>query len=195
MSTMKKDEMSVVKSVMIRLTEDSNDPVLMLVAHRYHTERGDNGKIDKSKSEYQFIMKAMKASEWQVLIDHSHGDKMLEPFEWENDKWHLFVNKDSTNYAVGRWIYNKSQKQVDWETGLKLLSGWKKTTAKRVENVSAKDAYMTDDYVTPSGEKISIIDKEVVLKHVGELCIRTVVMKSKLPKFVIQQPVAKAASK
>lgn len=194
MSTMKKDEMSILKSIMIRLDENDNDPVLMLVAHRYHTERGDNGKIDKAKSEYQFIMKAMKQSDWQKVIDLAHGQTMLEQFTWENDKWHLFVNKDSTNYAVGKWIYNKSQKLVDWEMGLKLLGGWKKATAKRVENVSVKDAYPTDEYVAPDGEKISIIDKEAVLKHIGELCIRQVVMKSKLPKFVIQ-PVAKDASK
>ena len=194
MSTMKKDEMSILKSIMIRLDENDTDPVLMLVAHRYHTERGDNGKIDKAKSEYQFIMKAMKQSDWQKVIDLAHGQTMLEQFTWENDKWHLFVNKDSTNYAVGRWIYNKSQKQVDWDTGLKCLGGWKKATAKKVENVSIKDAYLTDEYVTPSGEKISITNKEAVLKHLNELCIRPIIMKSKLPKFVIQ-PVAQAASK
>lgn len=185
MSTMRKDEMTVLKSLMIKL-DDTDDGYVMLVAERYHTEIGSNGKNDRAKSKYEYIMKTMKHSEWVKLINECMDDNhRLETFTWENDEWHMFVNKDSTNYAVGRWFINKLKKPISWDDGMKILHGWKKGTSKRAEGFSIKDAYATDEYKSHDGELISIEDKDAVLKHVNELLVRNVVMKSKLPKFVV----------
>lgn len=192
MSRMKKDEMAILKALMVKLDNDDNGYV-MLVANRYHTEFGDNGKINRDKSRYEYIAKVMKHNDWVALINECMDDsRRLETFAWENDDWHIFVNKDSTNYAVGKWFINKLKKPYSWDDGMKVLHGWKKGTAKRVEGFAPKDAYATSEYKALDGELISIEDKDAVLKHVGELLIHSVMMKSKLPKFVaVAAPTAK----
>lgn len=180
MAKMLKDEMAVVKATSMALTDD----VVMIVTEQYHTETGDTGKVDRSKSFYKWVACIKNKADLKKKIDWYLDDaNRLERGTWIDNKFKYFfcVGNSSENFRIGEWFATKLKKMKTWENGQKAINGWETKTAQREEGYNPGAKYVTDGYVCDNGETISITDKEALLKHVGETIVAPHIMKSKLP--------------
>lgn len=188
MAKMLKDEMSVIKSVMVEIDPDT----VVLVTDQYHTEKNDLGKVDRSKSEYRWLARVMTKAEVKKMIDWCYADEnRLNRWRWPNDKSKFYVAPaDSQNSKVGNWLENKLKKIRTWDYGMKVFKGWETQTAKRQEGYNPAAAYVVDGYVADNGDIVSITDREALLKHVGQNLLAPHLMKSKLPPVTAKKPIA-----
>ena len=184
MAKMLKDEMTVVKATSMELADD----IVMVVSEQYHTEAGDTGKIDRSKSFYKWVATIEKKEDLKKKIawylDDSRRldrgqflDASLKP----KFPYMFCVGNGSENFRIGEWFANKLKKVKPWEHGQKVLNGWESKTGKRDEGYNAGAKYVTEGYVCDNGDVVSLLDKDALLKHVGEVIVAPHVMKSKLP--------------
>ena len=180
MAKMLKDEMSVVKAASMAL----DDNTILIVTEQYHTETGDLGKVDRSKSFYKWVACIKKIDDLKKKIAWYLDDsRRLERGSWIDNKlgYYFCVGLGAENYRIGEWFTTKLKKMKSWEDGQKILNGWETKTEKRAEGYNPGAKYVIDGYVCDNGETISLTDKEALLKHVGETIVAPHIMKSKLP--------------
>lgn len=188
MSMMKADEMQCVKCTSMKLTDD----VVMFVSYQYHTEKNDLGKVARDKSTYRWLAQIMKLEDAKALAAKMRSDaERLKPWRWENDpSWSgKMYTKDSTNLAGSDWILTKLKKLTDWELGQKHLKGWQDCK----QDYKPSATYDTEDYICPDGSKVSLTDKEALLKHVGEILWKPIFHKGRKSKAKKVEQVQAAA--
>jgi hypothetical protein len=176
---MLKDESSLLKSMMIRI----DDNHILLVTQQYHTELNDQGKTDRSKSKYRWLARVFTDDSLKDLIKTMYDDaNRLNRFRWPNDPdpWYICVGNDSTNAIGANWLSMKLKKLRTWEDGLKFLDGWQTETKKREAGYNLAAKYETEDYLMENGEKISLKDKDALLKCVDQNLYKPQIMKSKI---------------
>ena len=178
---MLKDEVSVVKAVMMEVT----DNVIFLVNEHYHTEvNPETGKIDRSKSFYRWVGRADTKENYRKLIAWYMDDsRRLERGKWPDEPTPYFfcVGKGSENWRIGNYFETKMKKLRSWEDGQKRLHGWETKTVNRDCGYNPGALYVIEGYKDPDGNVVDILSKEEVLKHVGQNLIAPHIMKSKLP--------------
>lgn len=175
MSNMKPDEMSILKCVSMKL----DDNTAMLVTLQYHVEKNDAGKNDRAKSRYRYLVRINTIDAIKnAIADFKKDENKNNKWMWPNDpSWDgCICTKDSINAVAAEWLRMKLHKLVDFDTGIKLLNGWKKT--KNEYNVKAK--YDITGYTTEAGETIDLTDKDALLKLVGQNLVKEVVLKTKV---------------
>jgi len=164
---MLKDEIQLLKSIMIRLDQNH----VLLVTDWYHTEKNDMGKTDRSKSKYRWLARVFTDDELKKMISTMYDDaNRMNRCRWPNDPdpWYLCVGNDSTNGVVANWLAIKYKKVKTWEDGLKLLHGWETKTKNRDAGYNLAASYDIVDYLDESGNKVSLEDKDTLLKLVGQ---------------------------
>jgi hypothetical protein len=168
---MLKDEANIMKSAMIKI----DDSHCMIVFQSYHTERGDNNKIDSSLSKYRWIARVFDTDTLTKMVnDWYDGPNCLDKcrFPGDPDPWFLCTGKDASNKAIANWLNTKFKKMMSWEAGMQHLAGYKKETAKRTGGIYPDAAYKVDGYVDPSGAQVSLTDKAELLKRVNTTLYR-----------------------
>lgn len=102
MAKMKKDEATLLKSLMVEL----DDNTVLLVTHQYHTEpRESDGKPDREKSRYIWISRVMTKDEVNAWAKWCWADEnRLGRWKWPGTEntwpFYLLVNKDGDCRAV-----------------------------------------------------------------------------------------------
>lgn len=167
---MLKDEITVVKSVMINLDEDT----AMLVTYQYHTETNEYSKVDRSKSRYRYMARVFKIEDLVTKIKQMREDaNRLSKFKWPNDPWPWYICAGyPENWKVADWLACKLKKIKSWEDGLKVLDGYKTGTKTRVAGFNDKAKYDIEGYVDENGNTVSLIDRDALLKLVGQNLIK-----------------------
>lgn len=167
--SMLKDEIAILKSVMISIDDDT----AVLATLQYHTEENPTtGKLDRSKSKYRWLARVFKLEDLKAKIKWCMQDEnALAKFKWpdDNSPWWICAANDSNNKTIGKWLATKLKKIKKWDDGQLLLNGWQPKTASRKEgryNTAAK--YEITGYITDAGETVSLDDKEALLKNVGK---------------------------
>lgn len=175
MAKMKKDEATLLKSLMVEL----DDNTVLLVTHQYHTEpRESDGKPDRDKSRYVWISRVMAKDEVNAWAKWCWDDEhRLGRWTWPGteQKWpfHLLVNKDGDCRSVSSWLMTKLKKLMPWEDGIKQIYGWKpKTKSHPTAEYIKKAMYVHDSYTADNGDVLDLDDKEALLKHIGQNLIR-----------------------
>lgn len=171
MSNMKADEMYILKAVSTQLSDDK----LFILTLQYHVEKGD-----RSKSRYRWLGAVYTTEQLEKMIATLRSDAhALEPWKWPDDpSWDgKIYYTDNTNARYARWLRTKQSKAVDFETFTKICNGWNHKTD--AYNAGAK--YETEGYTTSSGETISVLDKDALLRHVNENIWKEVVNVTKNP--------------
>ena len=131
---MLKDEIAVVKSVMMSLDTDTT----LLVTYQYHVELDPTDpagkKKDRSKSKYRYLARVFKTEDLRKKIIELRDDKnRLNKFRWPDDKWPWYIcAKYSDNSTVSDWLMTKFRKIKSWEDGQKILAGWQNGTKTRI---------------------------------------------------------------
>ena len=177
MSMMKPDEMQIVKCVSMKVS----DNIALLVTWQYHTEKTDQGKVDRDKSTYRWLARVEKIEDIKKRIADMKSDaKRLEPWTWPDDpswKGKIFT-KDSTNAVGASWLETKLKKLEDWESGLKHLNGFKKC----LNDYKPSAKYELEGYLDPDGNEVSLTDREALLKLVGKNLYKPVLKKERKGK-------------
>ena len=179
MAKMLKDEMQVIKSIMVEVDPNT----VLLLTQQYHTEEGDNGKVDRSKSQYRWMGRIMEKDEVTKTIQWCLDDQnRLARWRWPNDKlsYYICINNGSECSNAGHWLLTKLHKLRPWDIGLKYFKGWKPQTKAKPEAYNTNWGYAVDNYVCDNGDVICLTDREAVLKHVGQNVTVPREMKSKL---------------
>lgn len=168
--SMLNDEIAVLKSLMIKLTDDT----AMLVAYQYHVEHDENSKVDRSKSKYRWIARVFKLEDLSNKIKWMFDDKnRLSKFKWPDDPLPYYTTcKYPENGTIAKWLATKLKKIKSWEDGQKILVGWKNKTKKHAEGYNDKAKYQIDGYLDEAGNSVSLTDKEALLKNVGKNLIK-----------------------
>lgn len=181
MAKMLKDEIQVIKAVLMEVDDDT----VALVAENYHTEAdGSTGKTDRSKSLYRWIARAWKKDDYKKMVAWYMDDsRRLDRGKWPDDKLDYFfcVGNGSENSRIAGFFNEKLKKLRTWEYGQKVLQGWQTKTAKRDEGYYPGSKYVVDGYAAPDGKKYSITDKATFLNNIGVNLVAPHLMKSKLP--------------
>lgn len=180
---MLKDESALLKSIMLRI-DDNN---ILLVTEQYHTEPNEFGKTDRSKSKYRWLARVFTNDSLKTFIDTLYDDaNRLNRFRWPNDPdpWYICAGNDSTNGVIARWLETKLKKIKSWDDGLKFLDGWETATKKREAGYNLAAKYETEDYLDEDGNKVSLKDKDTLLKNVNKTLYKHHIMKSKLKTTV-----------
>ena len=175
MAKMKKDEATLLKSLMVEL----DDKTVLLVTHQYHTEpRESDGKPDRDKSRYIWISRVMTKDEVQRIAKWCWEDEhRLNKWKWPGaeNAWpfYLLAGNGDDCRSISGWLLTKLKKIVSWKDGVKQIYGWKKETKSHpVGEYCKKAMYVYDSYKADNGDIIDIDDKESLLKHVGQNLIR-----------------------
>ena len=164
---MLRDEIALLKSMMVELDDDN----VLLITMQYHVEEGANGKIDRSKSLYRWIGRAMSKAEVESTIARCFEDKnRLTKFTWPGDKlsYYLCIGNGSECYLAGKWLKTKLNKLRSWDYGVKVMNGWSPATKTKPESYNDNAKYVVDGYTCDNGDVISILDREALLKHIGQ---------------------------
>ena len=191
MSSMLKDEITILKAVSIKV----NDDVVLLATYQYHTEENEFGKNDRSKSFYRWYARVDSIENYKKLIAEWTSDEhRLEKNSWPNDNlpYRILVNKGVDKYSLAKFFATKLKKAVDWETGIKLLNGYKHKTAKSEAHYHAGANYEIEGYDAEDGTKVNLDDKEALLRHIGQNLYHPAILKSHLPRTT--KPVEKAVA-
>ena len=168
MAKMRKDEIAVLKAFMVEL-----DPkTVMLVTYQYHSELGDNGKCDRSKTLYRWLSRVMTKEEVQNTIEWCWKDEnRLNRFRWPNDKLpYYFAAEYSENNCVAGFFATKLKKLISWEDGVKQMMGYKisRNKKKKPSPRNPKLSYAILGYTADNGDIVNLNDREALLKHVGQ---------------------------
>ena len=181
MAKMLKDEIQVIKAVMMELDNDN----VVLVTQQYHTETNpETNKVDRAKSLYRWVARPMtKDSLKKMIAGYLDDANRLNRGKWPDDKLDFFlcIGNGSENWRIGNFFQNKLKKLRTWEYGQKVINGWEAKTANRDEGYNPSAKYVIEGYVADNGDKISLTDKDALLKHIGENLIAPQIMKSKTP--------------
>ena len=181
MAKMLKDEIQVIKAVLMEVDDDT----VALVAENYHTEAdGSTGKTDRSKSLYRWIARAWKKDDYKKMVAWYMDDsRRLDRGKWPDEKlpYFLCVGNGSENWRIGNFFQTKLSKLRPWDYGQKVLQGWQTKTDKRDEGYNPGSKYVTEGYIAPDGTSHDITCKETFLKNIGVNLIAPHLMKSKLP--------------
>ena len=163
---MLKDEVTVVKSVMLKL----DDSTAMLVTYQYHTEKNEYNKVDRSKSKYRWFARVFKIEDLVKKINWMREDaNRLSKFKWPDDTWPWYVSAGyPEHWKIADWLMTKYKKMKSWEDGQKVLAGWETGTKHRKEGFNENAKYEVDDYTDSAGNKVSLTDKAAMLAHVGQ---------------------------
>lgn len=170
MAKMKKDEATMLKSLMVEL-DDNN---VLLVTHQYHTEpRESDGKPDREKSRYIWISRVMAKDDVKKLAAWCWADEnRLGRWKWPSlDKaWPFYICTTGDDCkAAGSWLLTKLNKIVSWKDGIKQIYGWKKETKGHpVGEYSKKAMYVHEGYTADNGDVVDLTDREALLKHIGQ---------------------------
>ena len=170
MAKMKKDEATLLKSLMIEL----DDSTVLLATQQYHTEpRESDGKPDREKSRYIWIARVMAKDDVQSMAKWCWADEnRLNRWRWPNSDsfWPFYVLAGGDdNRAAATWLLNKLKKIMTWEDGIKQIYGWKKETKSHPVGEYVKKAmYVHDSYKADNGDILDLTDKEALLKHIGQ---------------------------
>lgn len=167
MAKMHKDEITVLKSLMIEIDTDN----LMLVTMQYHVEPREDGKVDRSKSKYRWLARVMPKTEVKDIIKFCWADEnRLNRWKWPNDTWPYYIYAgESDNRTIGSWLATKLNKIQKWEDGVKQLYGWKKKTPSHpVAEYVKKAMYVHSGYTADNGDTVDLTDKDALLKHIGQ---------------------------
>lgn len=167
---MLKDEITVVKSLMMQVDKD----IAMLVTYQYHTETNEFSKIDRSKSKYRWMARVFKTDDLVKKITSMREDaNRLNKFRWPNDPWPWYICAGyPENWKVADWLLTKYKKIKTWDEGQKILAGWKSSTSKRQEGFNEKAKYEIDGYLDKDGKPVSLADKQAILDHLGDNLIK-----------------------
>ena len=172
--SMLKDEVTVLKSVMMNLDSE----LKMLVTYQYHVEADPldpaGKKKDRSKSKYRYLARIFKTDDLINKINELREDSnRLSRFKWPDDPWPWYVCAGySDNWKVADWLATKLKKVKSWEDGQKILSGWKSGTKTRLEGINEKAKYEIDGYQDDAGNLVSLTDLESLKKLVGKNLIK-----------------------
>lgn len=167
---MLKDEITVVKSMMVNLDAD----IAMLVTYQYHVEIDpsdpEGKKKDRSKSKYRYFARVFKIEDLHKKIFELKDDKnRLNKFRWPDDKWPWYVCAGySDNWKVADWLTIKLKKMKSWEEGQKILAGWQSGTKTRIAGFNDNAKYEIDGYQDDAGNLVSLADRDALLKLVGK---------------------------
>lgn len=167
---MLKDEITVVKSLLIKLDLDHS----MLVTYQYHTEPNDMGKVDRSKSKYRWMARVFKTDDLIKKINWMRLDEnRLSKFKWPNDPWPWYVSSGyPEHWKIADWLATKLKKIKSWEDGQKFLQGWETKTKHRAEGFNKNAKYEIEGYLDEKGQTVSLVDKAALLKRVGQNLIK-----------------------
>lgn len=167
---MLKDEITVVKSVMMNLDTDT----AMLVTYQYHVEADPSDpagkKKDRSKSKYRYLARVFKTDDLVKKINELHDEKnRLNKFKWPDDTWPWYICAGySDNWKVADWLATKLKNIKTWEEGQKILSGWQSGTKTRLAGINEKAKYEVDGYLDNDGNQVSLTDLDTLKKLVGK---------------------------
>ena len=177
---MLKDEIAVVKSVMMSLDTDTT----LLVTYQYHVELDPTDpagkKKDRSKSKYRYLARVFKTEDLHKKIIELRDDKnRLNKFRWPDDKWPWYIcAKYSDNSTVSDWLMTKFRKIKSWEDGQKILAGWQNGTKTRIAGFNENAKYEIDGYQDDAGNLVSLADRDALLKLVGKNLMKAVSRKA-----------------
>ena len=182
MAKMLRDERQVLKAVTMAVEGD----VIAILIQRYHTEANpETGKIDRSKSFYEWLMRIDTKENFRKLANWYLDDsRRLERGKWvgeEDAPWYFCVGDGSENFRIGEFINNKLKKEMSWEMAQKKLYGWETKTEKREEGYNTGAKCIIEGYKDKDGNAVDILSKEELMKHVGQNLTAPQIMKSKLP--------------
>lgn len=163
---MLKDEATILKSLMIKL----NDDTAMLVTYQYHSERDEYNKVDRSKTQYRWFARIFKIEDLANKIKWLYEDaNRLSKFKWPDDPWPYYITaKYPENYVIARWLATKLKKIKSWEDGQKMLSGYTAKTKKHAGGYNFNAEYRIDGYKDANGQEVSLTDREALLARVGQ---------------------------
>ena len=167
---MLKDEITVVKSMILSLDKD----IAMLVTYQYHTEKNEFGKVDRSKSKYRWIARVFKTEDLVKKINWMREDaNRLNKFRWPNDPWPWFTSAGyPEHWKIADWLATKLKKIKSWEDGQKFLAGWETQTKHRPAGFNPNAKYEIDGYLDENGKEVSLSDKKALLECVGQNLIK-----------------------
>ena len=177
---MKKDEITILKSMMLNL----DDVNALIVALQYHSEIHEDGlkqgKTDRSKTRYRWIARTVKIEDLKKkIIEMSDDTNALVKYKWPDDPsdWYTAIGSGSDNIEIASWLAMKLKKIKKWDDGLKAFDGWETKTKTHEARQNAKAKYETEDFEDPTapGVKISLKDKATLLKNIGHTFIKNVV--------------------
>lgn len=167
---MLKDEITVVKSVMLSLDQDT----AMLVTYQYHTETNEYNKVDRSKSKYRYMARVFKVDDLVTKIKQMREDaNRMSKFKWPDDPWPWYICAGyPENWKVADWLACKLKKIKTWEDGQKVLAGYKSGTKTRIAGFNDKAKYDLEGYLDNKGNTVSLTDKDALLKLIGQNLIK-----------------------
>lgn len=183
-SILMKDEVSVLKSVMMRLSDD----VGMLVTYQYHAEKNDLAKFNRDRSLYRYVVRVFKDEDLKKAIEDLRSDeKRLNRYKWPNDPLDVYIVKNGSDcLAISEWLERSYKKIYPYEKGMQILEGWKFTAKNPKGTFNGKNAYAIDGYKTEDGNLVSLKDKDKLLEQVGKNLIYTVMSKKKQSSLTSQ---------
>ena len=176
---MKKDEITILKSMMVKL-DDSN---ALLVALQYHSELHEDGlkagKTDRSKTRYRWIARTANIEELKKkIMEMSDDSNALAKCKWPGDTsgWYTATGAGCANIEIASWLSMKLKKIKSWEDGMKALDGWEGKTKTHEARQNLKAKYETEGFedTTAPGTTISLKDKVTLLKNIGHTFIKNV---------------------
>lgn len=180
----KPDEMQILKGQLVEVSPE----VVLLATYQYHTEKKDDidgVKTDRTKSRYRWIARVFKKEDYEAEVRRLMSDECrLGRFKWWDDPtWDGYVmSNDSDNLSIARFMGVKLKKLRPWEIGMKIFDGWSNATKTRPEGYNKNARYETEGYTTPTGEVVSLTDKDKLLALVGCTLAKDVVSKTAMSK-------------
>lgn len=176
---MKKDEIAILKSTMVKLDADH----ALLVALQYHSELHEDGlkagKTDRSKTKYRWIARTVKIEDLkQKIMDMSDDANALVKCKWPGDTsgWYTATGAGSANIEIASWLSMKLKKIREWDEGMKIFDGWENKTKTHEARQNLKAKYETEGFEDPTapGVIVSLKDKATLLKNIGHTFIKNV---------------------
>lgn len=189
MAKMKKDEATMLKSLMVEL----DDNTVLLVTQQYHTEpRESDGKPDREKSRYIWISRVMTKDEVNAWAKWCWADEnRLGRWKWPGTEnawpFYLLVNKDGDCRAASSWLMTKLKKLMAWKDGIMQIYGWKKETKSHpIGEYQKKAMYVHEGYTADNGDIVDLTDREALLKHIGQNLVHAGV--KDIAKYATEHP-------
>lgn len=194
---MKNDEFEIIRAVSV----DLGDGKMFVLSYQYHTELGENGKNDRSKSRYRMIGRIETKQTWETMLaENFKPENRMNSWKWPDDpSWNgsILYMKDATNAGFSNWIRLKIMKCVDWDVYLRLVAGYKKdvdgfrkakkdgrklTTDEIYSVFNPGAVYETEGYSCTDGTTVDVTDRESLKSKVGQTLVREIHMKLSGPE-------------
>lgn len=175
---MLKDEITVVKSLIISLNDDNDTNMMdgdaILVTRQYHTEPNEFGKVDRSKSKYRWMARVFKVKDLVAKINWMREDaNRLNKFKWPDDPWPWHVCSGyPEHWKIADWLTTKLKKIRTWEEGQMFLKGWETKTKHRDAGYNDNAKYDVDGYLDKDGNSVSLTDRNALRARIGQNLIK-----------------------